>query len=200
MSSLIEMLVQQAGPGALKQISGQLGTDENATGQAVAAALPLLMSALNKNASSGAGAESLYAAVAKDHDGSVLDDLGGFLGNADAGPGEGILRHVLGSRQPAVERGLSESTGLDAGSIGKLLVMLAPVLMGALGKAQRTESLDARGLAGLLGQENDRLSQQQPEAMGLLGQLLDSDRDGDVDASDLASKGIGLLGQFLGGS
>ena len=200
MSSLIEMLIQQAGPGALSQISDQLGTDENATGQAVATALPLLLGALNRNATESAGAESLFSAVSKDHDGSILDDLGGFLSNADAGPGAGILGHMLGSRQPAVERGLSESTGLDAGSVAKLLTMLAPVLMGALGKVQRADNLDARGLAGLVGQENDRLTQQQPAAMGAFGKLLDADQDGDVDASDLANQGMALLGQFLGGS
>jgi hypothetical protein len=200
MSSLIEMLIQQAGPGALSQISGQLGADENATGQAVAAALPLLLGALNRNASDSAGAESLFSAVSKDHDGSILDDLGGFLSNADEGPGAGILGHVLGNRQPAVERGISKSTGLDAGSVAKLLAMLAPVVMGALGKTQRANNLDAGGLAGLLGEENDRLTQQQPAAMGVFGKLLDADQDGDVDAGDLASQGMALLGKFLGGS
>lgn len=199
MSSLIEMLIQQAGPGALGQISDQLGADQNATGQAVAAALPLLMGAMNRNASETAGAESLFSAVSKDHDGSILDDLGGFLSNADDGPGAGIIGHVLGNRQPAVERGLSESSGLDAGSVAKLLAMLAPILMGALGKAQKADNLDAQGLAGLLGEENDRLTQQQPAAMGAFGRLLDADQDGDVDASDLASQGMAILGQFLGG-
>jgi hypothetical protein len=193
------MLIQQAGPSALGQISGQLGTDEKATGQAVAAALPLLLSALNKNASNSAGAESLYSAVAKDHDGSILDDIGGFLGNADAGPGAGILGHVLGNRQPAVERNLSQSTGLDAGSVAKLLTMLAPIVMGAIGKAQRANNLDANGLAGLLGAENDQLTREQPAAMGLFGKMLDADGDGDVDESDLASQGMAMLGQFLGG-
>lgn len=35
-------------------------------------------------------------------------------------------------------------------------------------------------------------------ATGLVGRLLDSDGDGDVDAGDLARKGAGLLGKFLG--
>jgi hypothetical protein len=33
--------------------------------------------------------------------------------------------------------------------------------------------------------------------MGLLGKLLDADRDGDVDVSDLTKHGIGLLGKFF---
>jgi hypothetical protein len=35
--------------------------------------------------------------------------------------------------------------------------------------------------------------------MGLFGQMLDADGDGDVDAGDLANQGMAMLGQFLGG-
>jgi hypothetical protein len=63
----------------------------------------------------------LHRAPAQDHDGSILDNLTGFLGDAQAGPGKGILRHVLGDRRRQVETGLSKTTGLDAGSVGKLL-------------------------------------------------------------------------------
>jgi len=34
--------------------------------------------------------------------------------------------------------------------------------------------------------------------MGILGKLLDSDGDGDVDLSDVAKRGAGLLGKFFG--
>ena len=48
-----------------------------------------------RNTSNQQGAESLHNALQKDHDGSILDNLGGFLNNAQSGPGAGILRHVL---------------------------------------------------------------------------------------------------------
>jgi hypothetical protein len=197
MSSLLETLVQQLGGGTMGQISRQLGADERTAGNATGAAVSTLIGALARNASQQQGAESLHKALSKDHDGSLLDNLAGFLGNPQGGPGEGILRHVLGARRPQVEAGLSKTTGLDAGSVGRLLTMLAPVVMAALGKTQRQGGMDSRALAGFLGQERQTIERREPQAAGLMGRLLDTDGDGDVDLGDLAKHGVGLLGKLF---
>jgi hypothetical protein len=127
----------------------------------------------------------------------VLDNLTGFLDNPDTGTGQGILRHVLGGSQRKVESGLSQATGLDSGGVGKLLTMLAPVVMGALGKAKRQSNLDASGVTNLLGQEREQISQREPQALGMLDRLLDSDGDGDFDLSDAAKHGMGMLGKLF---
>ncbi|MFH1176917.1 MAG: hypothetical protein V1750_05880 [Acidobacteriota bacterium] len=54
------------------------------------------------------------------------------------------------------------------------------------------------GLAQMLGNESQRAHQAALGAMGMLGQLLDSDGDGNV-LDDIAEKGAGLLGSFLRG-
>ena len=48
-----------------------------------------------------------------------------------------------------------ETGGLDAAKSGQLLSMLAPILMGALGQAKRTNGLDAGGLASMLDMNGD---------------------------------------------
>jgi hypothetical protein len=199
MSSILEMVTGQLGGDMLKNVSGLLGSDEKKTGTAVAAAVPLLLGALARNSANTKGAESLAGALDKDHDGSILDNVAGFLGQAQAGPGEGILRHVLGARRPAVEAGLSKSSGLDVGSVGKLLTMVAPLVMGALGRTKREKGMDPGTLGNFLGQERQAIEQKAPQEMGLLGALLDADGDGDVDLSDIAKRGGGLLGKLFGG-
>lgn len=194
--SLIENLTSQLGPGALSQVGKMLGTDDSKTADATGAAVSTLVAALARNASSPGGAESLHAALAKDHDGSLLDQPEQVVDRAQSAAGDGILRHVLGSKRAAVEAGLSQQTGLDSGSVGKLLTTLAPVLMGALGKTQRENNLDAGALAGLLGQERQQIEQRQPGAMGMVSKLLDADGDGDLDLGDIAKHGKGLLGKF----
>ena len=92
MSSLLDMLSGALGGNELGRIGRQLGTDEKTTKSAVGAALPMLLGALSRNASKGDGAESLLRALAKDHDGSAFDDPTAVLDDAQAGPGEGILR------------------------------------------------------------------------------------------------------------
>ena len=199
MASIFDTLTQQLGGDTLKQISGMLGTDESTTSNATGAAVSVLLGALSRNASKPDGAQALTRALAKDHDGSVLDNLGSLLGNPDAGPGAGILAHVLGGKQGRVESGLSQATGLDTGSAGKLLAMLAPVVMGALGREQRQGKLDAGAVAGMLDRENRSMAQREPSSSGILGALLDTDGDGDVDLGDMAKHGAGLLGKLFGG-
>jgi hypothetical protein len=190
----MDLITQAMGGDATKQIGRQLGANEQTTKAAIAAALPLLLAALARNSAKQDGAGALHGALSKDHDGSILDDLGGFLGNAQAGPGAGILRHVLGERQPLAQQALSKASGLDAQRAGQLLVMLAPIVMGALGRTQRRSGLDASSLAGMLGREQEGLSQASPGLMGLATRLLDKDGDGSI-ADELG----GLAGKLFGG-
>jgi hypothetical protein len=194
MSSLLEMLAGQLGGDTTAQISRQRGSDQAATGKAISAALPVLMGALARNTSGKQGAESLAGALARDHDGSILDNLSGFLQKPETGSGEGILGHVLGSKRPAVEQQLGRQTGLDTGSIAKLLPILAPIVMGALGRAQRQGNLDTNGLSSMLAGE--RKQAESAGSLGGLAALLDADRDGNI-TDDVAKAGMGLLGRLL---
>jgi hypothetical protein len=187
------MLQQQLGGQTVNQISQKIGADPGTTSNAIDAALPLLLSAVARNAGNRDQAQSLAQAVAKDHDGSVLDDIPGFLSQAENGPGAGILRHVLGGRQQTVETGLSQATGLDAGKTAQLLTMLAPLLMGALGRAKREKQLDDNGLSTLLTSEDQRLKESAPGVMGALSRFLDQDNDGSV-MDDVG----GMLGKAFG--
>jgi len=192
---IFDLLAQTIGGDTIKQISREIGADEKKTEQASSAALPLLLGALTKNSGQLSGAESLFNALEKDHDGSVLDDIGGLLSNPSAGNGSGILKHMLGGRQQRVESSLSSSTGLDPAAIGKLLQILAPLVMGALGQARKKQALDPSGLSSMLNGEMRNVEKQGIPTQGLLS-LLDTDNDGDI-SDDIAKIGGGLLGKLF---
>jgi hypothetical protein len=196
MSSILESLSQQLGGNTLRQIGQQIGVDDARAGAAVAAAVPLLLGALSRNASQPRGAEALFGALGRDHDGSILDDLAGFLPGASSGSGAGILRHVLGDRGDTVASNLGRATGLDTGKTLALLATLAPIVMGALGRMQRQQGLNAGGLASLLGGESDGLGRQAAPAANFVNSLLDSDGDGSF-ADDVAQQGLGMLGKLF---
>lgn len=198
MPSLLEMLGQQLGGDTITQLSGQLGADEGSVGNAVSAALPLLLGALARNSANPNGAAALSSALARDHDGSILDDPSAFLGSGDTAAGESILGHIFGGRSDAVTAGLSQATGLDHSSVGGLLAILAPLVMGALGRAQREQGLDANGLSVLLGKEHAQMEQVAGPGLGGLTQLLDANADGQI-LDDVVRIGAGLLGKFFGG-
>lgn len=198
MASTLETLMNQLSGSSLQNLSSQLGADPNQTQSGVAAALPLLLGALTRNSQSSSGADALNNALDRDHDGSILNDVVGFLNQGDTSTGTGILKHVLGAKQSRVENGLSQGTGLSGESAGKLLALLAPLVLGALGKTKREKAMDAPALAGYLGNEREAVEKRAPQQMGVLNMLLDSDGDGDVDLSDIAKQGGGLLGKLFG--
>jgi hypothetical protein len=194
MDALMQLLNQQLSGGGLSQISQQIGADEQTTGNALSAAMPLLLSAMTNNASTPQGAESLHQALAQDHDGAIFNDMAGFLSNPQAANGAGILGHVLGPKQDLVQNGLAQQTGLDAATIGQLLTIAAPLVMGALGKTQQEQGFDADGLSSFLGQQQQVAQQSDPGLMGLLSSLLDMDKDGSA-LDDI----LGLAGKLFSG-
>lgn len=187
------------GPMGQQLVSGvvnQLGIKNEQAQMAISAAVPVLMSALNKNASSG-DAQNIANALERDHDGSILNNLSGFLNGGNFSDGMGILSHVLGNKQPQVENAIGKSSGLNSAQISQILAMLAPVIMGYLGKQKNEQGLDAGGLSSLLGGFIGSASQNNQREMSTIEKLLDQDGDGSAldDAMDLGSK---LLGSFFG--
>jgi hypothetical protein len=187
--------------GALSQMGGQIGAEEPVLNDAIAAALPMLITALARNTSSSDGAESLSGALERDHDGSILDDLGGFMSQGgNPSDGEAILGHMFGDRQETVERGLSTGSGVDFGVIQQLLPLLAPIVLGYLGRQQRQNQYGPDDLSGFLRNENEEMIRRAPPEsnLGGLASILDMDHDGDI-ADDAAKLGAGLLDSFLKG-
>ena len=187
-ANLLDTIQQQLTPSTIQQMSRSLGADPKATSNAVATALPVILAGLSRNASNPQGADALHQAL-DDHDGSVLDNLGGLLGGAAAsGVGGAILGHIFGSNRGAVEQGVGRASGLNAAQIAQLMAMLAPIVMGVLGRMKQQQGIDARQLPNVLQQ-----STAQTPALGGLASILDSNHDGNI-ADDVARIGSSVLG------
>ena len=209
MSGIADSVMQQLGGGNLTQLSRQIGADESTTQQAVQAALPMLLGGLARNSATPQGAASLGGALRQHADGGLLGNLGALIGNPDSGPGAGILGHVFGERRSAVEQGVGQATGLNGQQIGKLLMVLAPIVLGVL--ARRRAGADgaaapadaappADDLGAELRRETEEAAQKAPGGLGGLLGMLDRDGDGNP-LNDLGRLGGGLggLGGMLGG-
>lgn len=109
MAGLTDLLGAALSEENIRQIASQLGASGSQVQSAIGMALPALLQGLQRNAADPQEAKSLANALQRDHDGSILDDLMGFLSNAQQGPGAGILRHVLGDKREVVQQGGSAS-------------------------------------------------------------------------------------------
>ena len=193
MDALTQQLMQALSGEGISQVSQKIGSDQRTTSSALTAAVPLLVSALANNASKPDGAQALHQALTQDHDGSILNDLSGFLGNPQAANGTGILGHILGDQQPAVTQGLAQNTGLNSAQIGQLLQIAAPLLMGALGQQQQQQGLNPNSLSAFLGSQQQAAQQANPDMMSTLNSLLDMNRSGSA-LDDI----LGFLGKLFG--
>jgi hypothetical protein len=209
MSTLLDGLTAQLQGDTLSQMSRQLGTDESSTAQAISMALPLLLGGLAREAETPAGAQSLNRALEEDHDGSLLDNVSALLGSASSGAadvaapraldGAGILGHILGGKREPVQQGIGRATGLDSQQVGRLLIMLAPLVMAYLGRRKRQQGAGASEVGSQLRAERQEVEQRAPELGGLLGQIFGGGEDRPGIADDLARMAPNVLGKMFGG-
>ena len=202
MNSILDLLADSIGGDNIGQLAGAIGADPRRTQTAVAAALPAILTALNRQTNTVSGARGLATALDRDHDGSLLDQLGGFLGGQVRGKqadGGGILGHILGGQRQQVEQGVAQASGLDMQQVARLLPILAPIVMAALGKRKRQRGLDEAGLSGILGEDAARAREAAPSGViGALSGFLDRDGDGSVQDDLLAQAGRAAMGKLFG--
>ncbi|MBW4969061.1 DUF937 domain-containing protein [Croceibacter atlanticus] len=206
MASILDLLNTDIGKQLISSASEKTNTSPDRTASVLSSAMPLILGAMKRNAATPDGAASLNNALENNkHDGSLLDNLGGLLsgGGLDdlMSDGGGILGHVLGGKQERVEQTISKTSGVDAGSVGQIIKMAAPIIMGILGSQKRKDNVSQNGLGDLLGSV---LGSQSTNDQSLIETLLDADGDGSV-IDDVAgmvlggNKKKGGLGGMLGG-
>lgn len=203
MANFMDLLQGQMGEQILGQLGKSIGsTDNKTTSIATKTAMSFLMNAVTKNASTPEGLNALSGALDKDHDGSVLDDIMGLVSGSphQAAPsralnGPGILKHVLGGKQGNVIETISKASGLDKGGSLKLLVQMAPMIMGMLGKQKKEQKLDNNGLFDFLNTTKEEHNKTIEEP-SMIERLLDQDGDGSM-MDDLASFGLKNIGKLF---
>lgn len=205
MANLFEQLQGQLSDDFVNKLSQQLGgTSQEQTALAANGVFSTLVNQLAKNASSPEGASNLANALDRDHDGSVLNNIMDLIGGGrmpgqeqnSALNGAGIINHVLGDRQGGVIDMISKMSGLDQSKTGNLMTMLAPIVMGLLGKEKREQGLDTGGLTNLLTGEVKKTRQSSNPAMSLITQFLDADKDGSI-SDDVTNMGMKFLGNLF---
>lgn len=192
MSGILDLLNSDLGKTIISGVSSDAGQPQDKTNNLLTMAMPVLMQAMKRNASTNEGAEGLMGALSGKHDGSILDNLGDLF---DGGVNEEvkidggkILGHVLGGNQHNVEHALGKKAGMDAGSVANILKVAAPILMGVLGKQKRRQAVhNTSDLSGLLG---SMMKGSKEQEQSFLESILDADGDGSI-IDDVAGMVLG---------
>lgn len=202
---LVELLQSQLSGNNLSTIGQLLNLgNQNQASSVTNNAVSLLLSALTRNSSNQNGLGALMGALDRDHDGSIMDDIGGFLNgtnnfnNPRMVNGSGILSHLLGNNMGQVVEAFSSQNNLNSNQSTQLLTSLAPIILGALTKSKQKAQTDSNGVFDLLKGASQGYGQQQEQkqSQNILSNLLDQDGDGSI-VDDVASLGKNILGNLL---
>ena len=174
--SVLDALLSSAQGGAVQTAAKQFGFDAASTEALLKNLVPALSKGVKKNIATSGGIEALTSTLGQGNHQRYLDDPAALGEEATVAEGNGILGHLLGSKDASreVAKRAASSTGLDEGLIKKFLPLIAAAGMGALSKQTGRGANLAEGGAG--------------GALSILGGLLDSDGDGQV-IDDLLSLG-----------
>jgi hypothetical protein len=172
--NLVSLIMQFLTPQMTEKIAAALGVDKSLIGKAVTAAVPGLLGSLTGVASTSDGSRKLFQAVTQ-QDPNMLESLAGMLGGSGhqnlVSDGTSLLSSLLGgSATTALGGAIGKFAGLQPAASSSLLGILAPVVMGALGKQKAASALDEAGLAGLLSSQKSNISAALPAGFSdLLG-------------------------------
>ena len=178
--NMLDVLTGAGNGAAVRQIGSQLGLSEAQATSALSALLPALAGGVQRNAQTPDGLAGLAAALSSGRHQQYIDNPS-VLGEASSiADGNGILGHILGSKDVSrqVATQASAATGIGADVLKQMLPMVAALMMGGL--SQR--NMQGGNLPGMQAGGGG--------LMGMLGGLLDQNKDGSV-LDDLT----GLLGR-----
>lgn len=201
MDNIFQLLQSQITPQVISTLSKQIRADEATTAAATQGAISAIVGALSKEAASPQKAMSLLGALDRDHDGSVLNDIVGILsgaaspGNSRTTNGLGILDHLLGGNVNNIIAMLSKGTGLDFLKTGTLLKLLAPIVMGGLGKARAQNEVNQNNVFDFLNKSIQKEAPKRQE-LDIFKRILDADGDGSI-MDEVGGMGMKVLGGLL---
>ena len=182
--NLLEMLMSAGGNAAVGQLGSRFGLDENQTMAALQQLVPALGGGLQRNISAEGGLDNLLGALSGGNHSQYIDNPELVNSEETTAEGNGILGHLLGSKDASRELAAQASaqTGIGADVLKQMLPVVATMVMGSLSKQSAA--------GGFLGGQG--APAQADGLLGMLTPLLDSNHDGSV-ADDV----VGMIGRFM---
>ena len=170
--NIVDLVTSQLTGDVLGKLGGLVGTNETQTRAATSAAVPALLSAFSKLASSNSGAGQLATSLGG-LDLKTLGNLAGLLGGGQAsslgGIGGNLLSSLLGNNMGSLVNVLASFLGMQPGIAKTLLTYLAPVVLGTIANQFKGAKPDASGLQRLFTEQQDNIKAALPRGLSLAG-------------------------------
>ncbi|WP_160069762.1 DUF937 domain-containing protein [Sphingobacterium bovisgrunnientis] len=199
--NITDLITGGIGSKAINLVAKTLNIDESKAKWVVAAAVPLMIAALNYNSKKSKEKEEGINQALEKHNGGIFDQIGNLFGNGPSEDDNKIVNHMFGKNTEVVKDNLATKTGLSADKIGGALAILAPIVMGYLGKQKQQES-SGGGIGDLLGNVLGGGQSNPSGGGGILGSIIGSVLGGGSNKAQSTSSGdleglADLAGEFF---
>lgn len=178
--NILDLLLSNENKPALDELSRNFGLNEDQTRQAVEGLIPALSRGMQNNTGSENGMDDLLDALRSGKHAEYMEQPNTLSRPETSEDGNGILGHIFGKKQVSrdVAAQVSKQSGISSTILKKMLPVVASLVMGAISK-----KVIGGNSAGQVNRANSG---------GLIGMLLDSDRDGSIwdDVLGMAAKGL----------
>ena len=168
--NLVDLVTSQLTGDVLGKLAGLTGTNEAQTRSATNAAVPALLSAFGKLASTNSGASSLASSLGG-LDLKTLGNLAGLLGGSQASGlgsiGGSLLSSLLGNNLGSLVGTIASFAGMQPGIMKTLLTYLAPIVLGTVANSFKGAKPDAAGLMRLFSEQQDTIKAALPRGLSL---------------------------------
>jgi hypothetical protein len=189
MPSVLESLSSMITPDMVGALGKAFGAEPAAVSRGLEAVGPLMMDSMAKMAGTPAGAESLLKMLPADGSGLLggFGNIGSLVSSlmGGASSGNSLASSLLGPGINAIGGALSKALGFN---VMPLIGMIAPAILGVVGKAVQSGKLDAGGLAAMLQKENAAITAD-PAKQDMLALVSTAMAAGDKAASTINAYG-----------
>lgn len=193
--NLTDLITGGIGSKAISAIANVLNIEESKAKWVVAAAVPLMIAALNYNSKKSKESEESINNALQKHNGGIFDQLGDILGQGPTEDENKIVNHMFGRNTDVVKDNLAAKTGISSDKIGGALAILAPIVMGYLGKEKQAQS-SGGGIGDLIGSVLGGGQASSSAGGGILGSILGSVLGGGSSQAQPSNAGLGGLGDL----
>lgn len=164
--NLVSTILSLLGPAIINRIASSLGMNQGLVGKAIAAAVPTILASLAGQSSRPGGASALNDILSR-QDTGILGNLGSLIGGSGQqaliNNGASTLSSLLGGASSnAISGAVSKFAGISGSESGSLLGLVSSVVMGQLAQTQKSQGLDAGGVASLLASQKDNIAAAMP--------------------------------------
>ena len=168
--NIVDLVTSQLTGDVLGKLAGLTGTNEAQTRSATTAAVPALLTAFAKLASTNSGASSLASSLGG-LDLKTLGNLAGLLGGGQASGlgsiGGSLLSSLLGNNLGGLVGTIASFAGMQPGIMKTLLTYLAPIVLGTVANSFKGAKPDAAGLMRLFSEQQDNIKAALPRGLSL---------------------------------